>query len=153
MSLCLRCEYPSDDNDNSFICEKVLKEFLLILWFKLADIDAIDVWDFNLLSLDFDALDVFQLSERPPLPHIFLHLSYMLQENAVEFAVISILLLFQLLYSLVDFITFFNFHIQLLLKLSLHICLSQGMVGKVTLNFRCKLFFRSTHIPQSLHEI
>lgn len=73
-------EDSSHHNGYSVISEKALQKAFLLLGFELADVDRIDVRDFNLVRPDLDALNVLKLSECPPLSHILLHASNMLNE-------------------------------------------------------------------------
>ena len=46
---------------NSIICKEVLEKLLLLLRFKLAYINAVNVRYLYLISLNLDTLDVFEL--------------------------------------------------------------------------------------------
>ena len=77
----LLCGEDSSNHDGDpVISEKAFEKAFLLLGFELADVDRIDVRDFNLVRPDLDALNVLKLSECPPLSHVLLHAAHMLYE-------------------------------------------------------------------------
>ena len=75
----------------SFIGEKVLEQFLLLLRLELTNVNAIDVGNLYLICLYFNALNVLKLSQRPPLSHIFLHFIDVLYKYHIELTLLSTL--------------------------------------------------------------
>jgi hypothetical protein len=118
----------------SLIREEVFKQFLFLLGLKLTYVNTVDIWDLDLIGLNLYAFNILELSECPPLSHIFLHLLDMLNEYMVKLTFVSELLLLKLFDFRIDLFTSINFSIQLVFKLPLHICFSQRMEGKITLD-------------------
>lgn len=100
-----------------------------------------------MVSSNLDTFDVLELSESPPLTSILLHLINVLHEYLVEFTVLLLLLLLQLLDAAVDPLASFNFSVQLLFQLSLHIRLPQRVENEVAFNFCGELLLGCTHLP------
>lgn len=93
--LCLLGEDLLDDRGNSIICKEILEKLFLFLRFKLANINAVDVRYLYLIRLNFDTLDVFELSQSPSLPHVFLHLVNVLYKYLIQLALLIHLLLIE----------------------------------------------------------
>lgn len=88
-------ENPSDSLRRPIIVKEVFYKTLLFLNFELRDVNTIDIRDFNLISLDLNALDVLQLSQGSSLSQVLLHLSNMLNKYLIEFTLLIISLLFE----------------------------------------------------------
>jgi hypothetical protein len=110
---------------HSLIREEVFKQFLFLLGLKLTYVNTVDIWDLDLIGLNLYAFNILELSQCPPLPHIFLHLIDVFHKYEIQLTLLLLLALIQSIQPAVNFVRFFNLNIQLFLKLSLHISLSQ----------------------------
>jgi hypothetical protein len=93
--LCLLGEDLLDDRGNSIICKEILEKLFLFLRFKLAYINAVNIRYLYLISLNLDTFDVFELSQSPSLPHVFLHLVDVLDKYLIQLALLIHLLLIE----------------------------------------------------------
>ena len=71
---------PLHEHCHSVVTEEVFKEPLLLLRLELANRNAVDVRNLDLLGANLDALDVLELSQSSSLSHVLLHLADVFDE-------------------------------------------------------------------------
>ena len=142
-----------DDRGDSLVCKEILEQFFLFLRFKLAYINAVYVRYLDLISLNLDTLDVFELCECPPLSHILFHLVNVFYKYLIQLALLIHLLLIQRFNPTIDLFRLVDLNLELLFKLPLHIRLPDRVESKVLLDLSGKLFLGRPHLPDSLHEV
>ena len=119
----------------------------------MTNINAVDVRYLYLIRLNFDTLDVFELSQSPSLPHVFLHLVNVLYKYLIQLALLIHLLLIERFNPTIDPLTLLNLTAELFLELPLHIRLPNRVESEVFLDLTCELFFGRSDLPLSLHEV
>jgi hypothetical protein len=88
LSLLLSGHYSPDNRRDPLISKEVLKNPLLLLGLKLADIYATQVRDIDLIGSYLMRFNILQLCEGLPLPQVLLHLINEFNEYLVHFALL-----------------------------------------------------------------